>query len=45
MKTFNTISAFDAKYPKTKMSKWGFMLYRVFDRDGNVIYVSIPEKE
>ena len=43
--TFKTISEFDAKFPKTKTSKWGTTLYRVFDNDGKPIYVSIPERD
>jgi hypothetical protein len=41
-KTFTTISAFDVKYPPVKQTAYG-LLYRTWDSNGNVMYVSIPE--
>lgn len=38
-----TRKQFEAKYPKTKIGKCGIVLYRSYDRKGDVIYVSVPE--
>lgn len=34
--------SFEQRYPKTKMSG-GVLLHRCFGRDGQIIYVSIPD--
>jgi hypothetical protein len=31
--------------PKPFMSQWGFMLYPVYNQKGQLVYVSIPERE
>ena len=34
-----------SRRPAPRMSKYGFMLYPVYNNDGNLIWVSIPERD